>query len=43
MEYISFDSFLIARSLIISPHTHFGQNFNALRVYIYEKYPPKEM
>ena len=32
MEYVSFVSFLIARSVNISAHTHFEQILKALRV-----------
>ena len=32
MEYVSFSSFLIARLLNIEAHTHFKQDFEALRV-----------
>ena len=35
MEYISFHLFLIAGSLNISAHTHFEQNFKALRISIF--------
>ena len=37
MEYISFGSFLIARSLNISAQTHFGQIFKALKLLLLHK------